>query len=79
MVETFTDFAEAHASAERSGLSVGGTFRTGVPLYFLHDPTMSDSELHDLAFEAVNGRQMSPDERRLDALARTQVPEAFAP
>ena len=51
-LRTYTDFAEAKALAEQTEKRVGGTFREdGTPVYFLHDPDLSDDEGRELGFE----------------------------
>lgn len=77
MVDTYTDFYEAQAVAEARGLGVGGAYKGNKAIYFLHASDCSDDELRDLSFEAVNGRPMTDDERRLLQFTLDHHPEAF--
>ena len=77
MVETFKDYYEAQEAAEARELGVGGAYKGGKAIYFLHSRSASDDELRDLSFEAVNGRPMSTEERRLLEFTMDHHPEAF--
>lgn len=68
------DFLKASAEAAEHGLSVCGTFKEGRPLYFLVDAEATEGDVRDAAFEAVNGRPISDDERQMIAEAEKVRP-----
>lgn len=71
-------FKEAQREAKKTGQTVAGTLRNGVPVYFVVPAGASEDLMDEAAFLAVNGRQRNDSERWLARMAKVNDLEVSA-
>lgn len=69
-------YHKAQRKAKKIGGSVCGTYRDGVPIYFVMPAEATDEQIEEAAFEAREGRPRLEGERVLARMAQPYMRSA---